>query len=93
MKAEDTKTIQSATEVLSGRSKKGRLSRLLPFLGPAFIASVAYVDPGNFATNIQEQCLDPEKPPQRCRRGRNLMLTSTNAYCQRSSRPRIGRTR
>ena len=27
--------------------------RLLPFLGPAFVASVAYVDPGNFATNIQ----------------------------------------
>ena len=26
---------------------------LLPFLGPAFIASIAYVDPGNFATNIQ----------------------------------------
>jgi manganese transport protein len=26
--------------------------RLLPFLGPAFIACVAYVDPGNFATNI-----------------------------------------
>jgi len=26
--------------------------RLLPFLGPAFVASVAYVDPGNFATNI-----------------------------------------
>jgi len=26
---------------------------LLPFLGPAFIASVAYMDPGNFATNIQ----------------------------------------
>ena len=25
---------------------------MLPFLGPAFIASVAYVDPGNFATNI-----------------------------------------
>lgn len=25
----------------------------MPFLGPAFIASVAYVDPGNFATNIQ----------------------------------------
>lgn len=28
-------------------------SRLMPFMGPAFIASVAYVDPGNFATNIQ----------------------------------------
>jgi manganese transport protein len=26
--------------------------RLLPFLGPAFIACVAYIDPGNFATNI-----------------------------------------
>ena len=25
----------------------------MPFLGPAFIASIAYVDPGNFATNIQ----------------------------------------
>lgn len=28
------------------------LRRLLSFLGPAFIVSVAYVDPGNFATNI-----------------------------------------
>src|SRR6185437_11636797 len=26
--------------------------RILPFLGPAFIACVAYIDPGNFATNI-----------------------------------------
>jgi manganese transport protein len=26
---------------------------MLPFLGPAFIACVAYIDPGNFATNIQ----------------------------------------
>src|ERR671924_1002576 len=26
--------------------------RLLPFLGPAFVACVAYMDPGNFATNI-----------------------------------------
>jgi manganese transport protein len=25
---------------------------VLPFLGPAFVASVAYVDPGNFATNV-----------------------------------------
>ncbi|HEU5376458.1 MAG TPA: Nramp family divalent metal transporter [Ktedonobacteraceae bacterium] len=29
------------------------LSAILPFLGPAFVACVAYVDPGNFATNIQ----------------------------------------
>lgn len=46
-------TVRSAHEVLSGKSKKGGLARLLPFLGPAFIASVAYMDPGNFATNIQ----------------------------------------
>ena len=26
---------------------------MLTMLGPAFVASVAYVDPGNFATNIQ----------------------------------------
>jgi manganese transport protein len=46
-------TVQSAHEVLSGKSKKGFFARLMPFLGPAFIASVAYMDPGNFATNIQ----------------------------------------
>src|SRR5512142_1497420 len=46
-------TAADAQDVLAGRSKKGRFARLLPFLGPAFIASVAYMDPGNFATNIQ----------------------------------------
>ena len=30
----------------------GTAFRILPFLGPAFIAAVAYIDPGNFATNI-----------------------------------------
>ena len=44
---------KSAMEVLAGKSRKGPLGRLLPFMGPAFIASVAYMDPGNFATNIQ----------------------------------------
>lgn len=39
--------------MLSGTHKKSLVSRLLPFFGPAFIASVAYIDPGNFATNIQ----------------------------------------
>ena len=48
----DKKLIKSATDVLEGKSKKGFLARILPFMGPAFIASVAYVDPGNFATNI-----------------------------------------
>src|SRR5664279_349896 len=46
-------TTVSVNEILSGRSQKGLLARLMPFLGPAFIASIAYIDPGNFATNIQ----------------------------------------
>ncbi len=49
----DTTTRQSAADVLSGSSRKNMLGRLLPFLGPAFIASVAYMDPGNFAANLQ----------------------------------------
>ena len=53
VKQGDVGTVQAATDVLSGQSKKGLLARLLPFMGPAFIASVAYMDPGNFATNIQ----------------------------------------
>jgi manganese transport protein len=42
-----------ARSVLEGERSGGWLARLLPFLGPAFIASVAYIDPGNFATNIE----------------------------------------
>ncbi len=32
---------------------RGRLRATLIMLGPAFVASIAYVDPGNFATNVQ----------------------------------------
>jgi manganese transport protein len=32
---------------------RGPLRATLTMLGPAFVASVAYVDPGNFATNVQ----------------------------------------
>jgi len=31
---------------------RGRIRGVLPLLGPAFVAAVAYVDPGNFATNV-----------------------------------------
>lgn len=48
----DSKLIAEANEILEGKSKKGFIAKILPFMGPAFIASVAYVDPGNFATNI-----------------------------------------
>ncbi|HEX6108114.1 MAG TPA: Nramp family divalent metal transporter [Ktedonobacteraceae bacterium] len=47
---EEAGTRAAARAVLDGR-KKGLLA-ILPFLGPAFIACVAYIDPGNFATNI-----------------------------------------
>ncbi|SED53595.1 manganese transport protein [Rhizobiales bacterium GAS191] len=45
------RTREAAQAVLAGRRRGPKA--LLPFLGPAVIASVAYMDPGNFATNIQ----------------------------------------
>lgn len=46
---------ESAVAVAAQRSLDGHargFARIWPFLGPAFIAAVAYIDPGNFATNI-----------------------------------------
>ncbi|MFJ7306545.1 Nramp family divalent metal transporter [Peribacillus frigoritolerans] len=39
------------SDVLHQSSSRG-IKQLLPYLGPAFIAAVAYIDPGNYATNI-----------------------------------------
>ena len=62
--SERTEIIEGAEGVLPGESATARaahqslkgerrgIRKLWPFLGPAFIAAVAYVDPGNFATNI-----------------------------------------
>jgi manganese transport protein len=52
-RANDAATLAAAAAVLAGDSQKNWLARIMPFMGPAFIASVAYMDPGNFATNIQ----------------------------------------
>ncbi len=64
MSERPTETTETVESILPGesavaraaeRSLKGErkgLRALWPFLGPAFIAAVAYVDPGNFATNI-----------------------------------------
>ena len=41
-------TAESVTRTRSGLG----LSRVLKFMGPAFVVSVAYMDPGNFGTNI-----------------------------------------
>jgi manganese transport protein len=45
------RTILAGRDVFLGR-RRGPLA-FLPFAGPAVIASIAYMDPGNFATNIQ----------------------------------------
>ena len=44
-------TLATAREVLAG--KRSGLRASLAFAGPAVVASIAYMDPGNFATNIQ----------------------------------------
>ena len=46
----EERVLRAAEKALSGETRG--LRALLPFLGPAFVAAVAYVDPGNFATNI-----------------------------------------
>jgi manganese transport protein len=45
-----TGAVPEAQEALRGYPQKPL--RILPFLGPAFVACIAYIDPGNFATNI-----------------------------------------
>ena len=49
--AAENRTRRAARAALDGRLRG--LLAFLPFLGPAFIASIAYIDPGNYATNIQ----------------------------------------
>jgi manganese transport protein len=46
----EARVAEAARRSLDGHSRG--VGRLWPFLGPAFIAAVAYIDPGNFATNI-----------------------------------------
>jgi len=41
----------AARDAILGKTRG--LRALLPFLGPAFVAAIAYIDPGNFATNLQ----------------------------------------
>ena len=45
------RTVAAAQAVLAG--SRGGWRGYLAFVGPAVIASIAYIDPGNFATNIQ----------------------------------------
>jgi manganese transport protein len=45
------RTVTTAHELLAGRRRSIR--NYVVFAGPAVVASIAYMDPGNFATNIQ----------------------------------------
>ena len=52
---EDVLPGEAAVAVAARRSLEGHtrgIGRVWPFLGPAFVAAVAYIDPGNFATNV-----------------------------------------
>src|SRR5438034_378201 len=52
---EDVLPGEAAVAAAARRSLRGEsrgLARVWPFLGPAFVAAVAYIDPGNFATNV-----------------------------------------
>ncbi len=52
---EDVLPGEAAVAVAARRSLDGHargIGRVWPFLGPAFVAAVAYIDPGNFATNV-----------------------------------------
>ena len=46
-----SRTVAAGRAVLAGERRGLRAS--LAFAGPAVVASIAYMDPGNFATNIQ----------------------------------------
>ena len=52
---EDVLPGEAAVAAAARRSLDGHatgIGRVWPFLGPAFVAAVAYIDPGNFATNV-----------------------------------------
>ncbi|RMD79316.1 MAG: divalent metal cation transporter, partial [Chloroflexi bacterium] len=44
---------QTQEALAAAQPRHRSLLRLLPFLGPAFVASIAYIDPGNIATAVQ----------------------------------------
>ncbi len=46
----ELRVLRAAERSINGERRGLRAA--LPFIGPAFIAAVAYVDPGNFATNM-----------------------------------------
>ncbi|GIF73803.1 Nramp family divalent metal transporter [Asanoa siamensis] len=52
MKGDGVAVPAVAPSVLRELRSRGRLRGMVALLGPAFVAAVAYIDPGNFATNF-----------------------------------------
>lgn len=51
--SDDAPGAAAETTPLEHLLSRGRIRSTLAMLGPAFVAAIAYVDPGNFATNFQ----------------------------------------
>ncbi len=47
-----TKSLEEVNESVDTRQKRSFLGKLLAFAGPAYLVSVGYMDPGNWATDI-----------------------------------------
>ncbi|QAA82064.1 iron/manganese transporter [Aequorivita sp. H23M31] len=52
MKREGHKSLENVHGTIDTSGKKSPWKRLLAFLGPAYLVSVGYMDPGNWATDI-----------------------------------------
>ncbi len=52
MKKESHKSLEEVHESVDTLQKKGFFKKLLAFMGPAYLISVGYMDPGNWATDL-----------------------------------------
>ena len=48
----NTKSLEEVNSSVDTTTKKGFGRKLLAFMGPAYLVSVGYMDPGNWATDI-----------------------------------------
>jgi manganese transport protein len=51
-KRNDSKSLEEVHASVDTVTKKGFGRKLLAFMGPAYLVSVGYMDPGNWATDI-----------------------------------------
>lgn len=48
-----SKSLEEVHETIETRGKKSWFQKIIPFFGPAYLVSVGYMDPGNWATDIE----------------------------------------